>query len=194
MGIQRGYSGMIEGDFIQMHAHSVSNIIQYGGTILKTARSEEFMTKEGREKAAEQVRAHGIEGLVAIGGDGTFRGAVALEEEFGVPMVGAPGTSDNDLYGTDYTIGFDTAINTALESIDKIRDTADAFERTFYIEVMGRTSGFIALDVGLSCGAEFIAIPEHHTQVDAMLSIFKGQRSTKRSNMIVVAEGDGSGG
>lgn len=194
MGIQRGYSGMIDGDFIQMHAHSVSNIIQYGGTILKTARSEEFLTKEGREKAADQIRAHGVDGLVAIGGDGTFRGAVALEEEFGIPIVGAPGTIDNDLYGTDYTIGFDTAVNTALESIDKIRDTAYSFDRTFYVEVMGRHSGFIATEVALASGAEYVIIPEVETDFHELSRRLLAARPTKRSNIVIVAEGDETGG
>ena len=194
LGVNHGFTGLIKGDYVDLIRSSVSNIIQRGGTILKSARTPEFLNPKGRAQAYESMRAAKMDGLVIIGGDGTSQAGDAFCKEYDIPVVGCPGPIDNDLYGTDFTIGFDTAINTALESIDKIRDTADAFERTFYIEVMGRTSGFIALDVGLSCGAEFIAIPEHHTQVDAMLDIFKGQRSTKRSNMIVVAEGDESGG
>jgi len=193
-GIYRGYTGMIEGEYAPMHAHSVSNIIQYGGTILKTTRSSEFMTKEGRVKAAQQIRAHGIDGLVAIGGDGTFRGAVALEEECGIPVVGAPGTIDNDVSGTDYTIGFDTAVNTALESIDKIRDTAYSFDRTFYIEVMGRHSGFIATEVALASGAEYVIIPEVETNIEELSRRLLAARPTKRSNIVIVAEGDETGG
>ena len=193
-GIHRGFSGMIEGEFEKMLPHSVSNIIQYGGTILKTARSDEFMTKEGRTKAAAQVREHGVEGLVAIGGDGTFRGADVFEKEFGIPVVGAPGTIDNDLYGTDHTIGFDTAVNTALESIDKIRDTAYSFERTFYVEVMGRHSGFIATEVALASGAEYVIIPEVKANFDELGRRLLASRPTKRSNIVIVAEGDETGG
>ena len=153
VGIQHGYEGMIEGKFVDLSARSVSNIIQRGGTILRTARSAHFKTVEGRAEAAQQLRAHGIEGMIAIGGDGTFQGAVKLGEEHGTPIIGVPGTIDNDLFGTDYTIGYDTAVNTAMEAIDKIRDTAASHDRMFYVEVMGRDSGFIALDVGISSGA-----------------------------------------
>jgi 6-phosphofructokinase 1 len=194
LGVQHGYTGLIEGNYVEMIRSSVSNIIQRGGTILKSARSKEFETPEGRAKAADSMRNVGMDSLVVIGGDGTNRGAELLYQEHGIPIVSCPGTIDNDLYGTDYTIGYDTAVNTALESIDKIRDTADAFERTFYIEVMGRQSGFIALDVGLASGAEFIAIPENETKVESILELFKNQRATKRSNMIIVAEGDEAGG
>ncbi len=194
LGVEHGFTGLIAGDYTELIRSSVSNIIQRGGTILKSARTPEFLTPEGRKKAYDSMKAAGMEGLVIIGGDGTAQAGAAFCAEFDIPVVGCPGTIDNDLFGTDETIGFDTAINTALESIDKIRDTADAFERTFYIEVMGRTSGFIALDVGLSCGAEFIAIPENETSLDELLKIFKNQRSTKRSNMIIVAEGDDAGG
>ncbi len=193
-GVNHGFTGLINGDFVDLIRSSVSNIIQRGGTVLKSARTPEFLTKEGRDKAYRSVKSAGIDALVVIGGDGTSRAADAFGNEYDIPIVGCSGTIDNDLYGTDYTIGFDTAVNTALESIDKIRDTADAFERTFYIEVMGRTSGFIALDVGLSCGAEYIAIPETKTTVESVLEIFQNQRSTKRSNMIIVAEGDETGG
>ncbi|PIU44352.1 MAG: 6-phosphofructokinase [Ignavibacteriales bacterium CG07_land_8_20_14_0_80_59_12] len=193
-GIHRGYAGMIRGEVTQLEARSVSNILQRGGTILKTARSDEFMAKEGRAKAAAKLKKKGIEGLVAIGGDGTFQGAVALNEEHGTPIVGIPGTIDNDLYGTDFTIGYDTAVNTAMEAIDKIRDTAGSHERLFYVEVMGRQSGFIALDVGLTSGAEYIAIPETKTDIDELKSLLKGFRKDKSSAIIVVAEGDEQGG
>jgi 6-phosphofructokinase 1 len=152
------------------------------------------MTKEGRAKAAENLRKQGIQALVAIGGDGTFRGAVALYEEHGIPSVGIPATIDNDLYGTDYTIGYDTAVNTALESIDKIRDTADAHDRLFYVEVMGRTSGFIAIEAGIGGGAEYIAIPEEPTDYEEIHEVLKGFRKDKTSSIIIVAEGDEEGG
>jgi 6-phosphofructokinase 1 len=194
LGVEHGFTGLMAGDYTELIRSSVSNIIQRGGTILKSARTPEFLKPECRKKAYDSMKAAGMDGLVVIGGDGTARGAAAFCEEFDIPVVGCPGTIDNDLYGTDFTIGFDTAVNTALESIDKIRDTADAFERTFYIEVMGRTSGFIALEVGISCGAEFIAIPENPTRLEDLLKIFKSQRATKRSNMIIVAEGDEAGG
>lgn len=160
VGIQHGYEGMIEGKFVELSPRSVSNIIQRGGTILRTARSEHFRTIEGRAEAARRIRENGVEGLVAIGGDGTFQGSVKLSEEHDIPIMGVPGTIDNDLFGTDFTIGYGTAVNTAMEAIDKIRDTAASHDRLFYVEVMGRDSGFIALDVGISSGAEHIAIPE----------------------------------
>jgi len=194
LGVEHGFTGLMAGDYTELIRSSVSNIIQRGGTILKSARTPEFCKPEGRKKAYDSMRSAKMDGLVIIGGDGTAKAGAALCAEFDIPVVGCPGTIDNDLFGTDHTIGFDTAVNTALESIDKIRDTADAFERTFYIEVMGRTSGYIALDVGLSCGAEFIAIPENETSFEELLKIFKNQRSTKRSNMIIVAEGDEAGG
>lgn len=194
VGIQHGYTGLIEGSFIPLEMHSVSNIIQRGGTMLKTARSEEFLTREGRVRAVENLQAHEIDAVVAIGGDGTFHGATALEDEFHFPMIGIPGTIDNDLYGTDFTIGFDTAVNTALDAVDKIRDTAEAFERTFYIEVMGRNSGFIASEVALSCGAEFVAIPETPVNFEALAANLGNLRTTKRSSIIVVAEGAHPGG
>src|SRR5437763_837884 len=154
LGIEHGFTGLIAGDYTELIRSSVSNIIQRGGTILKSARTPEFQERASREKAYDSMRKAGMEGLIVIGGDGTARAAALICAECEIPVVGCSGTIDNDLSGTDETISFDTAVNTALESIDKIRDTADAFERTFYIEVMGRTSGFIALDVGLSCGAE----------------------------------------
>jgi 6-phosphofructokinase 1 len=192
-GITYGYDGMIQGNIKKMQSHSVSNIIQRGGTILKSARSEEFMTKEGRKKAYGQLIQHGIEGIVAIGGDGTFRGAKVFFEEYGIPTIGCPGTIDNDIYGTDYTIGFDTAVNTALEAIDKIRDTAAAHDRIFFIEVMGRDSGYIALECGIGGGAEFVMIPETETDLKRIVKSLKNLRKTKSSSIIVVAEGDEEG-
>ena len=171
IGIRRGYAGMIQGEMVPLGVRDVANIIQRGGTILLTARSQEFLTEEGRAKAYAKLQAAGIEGLVAIGGDGTFRGALCLVEEHGMPVVGVPGTIDNDLYGTDYTIGFDTAVNTALEAIDRIRDTAASHERVFFIEVMGRHAGFIALDVGLAGGAEVIAVPEEPVDPKAVAEV-----------------------
>jgi len=192
-GVQHGYEGMINGDIKRMYSHSVSNIVQRGGTILKSARSMEFKTHEGRKKAYENLKAHNIEGLVAIGGDGTFTGAKLFFEEYGIPTVGCPGTIDNDLYGTDYTIGFDTAVNTALEAIDKIRDTAAAHDRIFFIEVMGRDAGFIAVECGIGGGAEFVMVPETKTDLDAVVKSLKNLRKTKSSSIIVVAEGDDAG-
>ena len=193
VGIQHGYNGMIKGDFIPMGPRSVSNIIQRGGTILKTARSAEFMTREGRAIAAANLSAQGIDGLVAIGGNGTFQGATLLYDEHMIPTVGVPGTIDNDLYGTDFTVGYDTATNTAVEAIDKIRDTADAHDRVFYVEVMGRDSGFIALDVGISSGAEYIAIPEIEENFEAIRQkLTTGGR--QRSSIVVIAEGCFNGG
>jgi len=189
-GINRGYEGMIEGDIRKMDSHSVSNIIQRGGTILKSARSAEFRTHEGRKKAYENLKAFGIEGLVAIGGDGTFTGAKLFHEEFGIPTVGCPGTIDNDIYGTDFTIGFDTAVNTALAAIDKIRDTAAAHDRIFFVEVMGRDAGFIAVGCGIGGGAEFVMIPETKTDMDAVVNTLKSNREFRSSSIIVVAEGD----
>jgi len=158
-GIRRGYEGMIEGDIIEMLSTTVSNIIQRGGTILKTTRSEHFKTEEGMKTAYEQIKKHNIDGLIALGGDGTFRGGLEFEQRFDIPMIGIPCTIDNDLHGTDYTIGFDTAVNTALDAIDKIRDTADAHNRLFFIEVMGRDAGFIAINSGIAGGAEAILVP-----------------------------------
>ncbi|QHV96256.1 MULTISPECIES: 6-phosphofructokinase [Spirosoma] len=193
-GIRRGYSGMINGDIFQMSSHSVSNIVQRGGTILKSARSKEFMTPEGRTKAHEQLQKFGIEGLVAIGGNGTFTGATIFYDEYGIPTVGAPGTIDNDLYGTDYTIGFDTAVNTALEAIDKIRDTADSHDRIFFIEVMGRDSGYIAIQSGIAGGAELVMVPEVLTPISEVVETLKsGWSRQKSSSIIVIAEGEEEG-
>jgi len=194
-GIRRGYEGMIEGDLVEMERRSVSNILQSGGTILKSARSEEFMTEEGRREAAKNLKDNDIDALVAIGGDGTFQGASKLYEEYEVSVIGCPGTIDNDLYGTDQTIGYDTALNTAIENIDRIRDTADAHNRLFLVEVMGRDAGFIALNSGIGGGAELILIPETITEMDMVkeriLSLMSAQR---RSTIVVVAEGDELGG
>ncbi|MEP1088734.1 6-phosphofructokinase [Algoriphagus sp.] len=192
-GIYHGYEGMIDGNIKRLQSHSVSNIVQRGGTILKSARSMEFKTTEGRKKAYENLKEHGIEGLVAIGGDGTFTGAKVFFEEYGIPTVGCPGTIDNDLYGTDYTIGFDTAVNTALEAIDKIRDTAAAHDRIFFIEVMGRDAGFIAVESGIGGGAEFVMVPETQTDLDVVVKSLKNLRKSKSSSIIVVAEGDDAG-
>lgn len=193
-GIKYGYNGMIEGDIYKMKSYSVSNIVQRGGTILKSARSKDFMTKEGRRKAYEQLSSRGIEGLVAIGGDGTFTGANIFYEEYGIPVVGAPGTIDNDLFGSDYTIGFDTAVNTALEAIDKIRDTAMSHDRVFFIEVMGRHSGYIAIQSGIGGGAEMVMVPETATNVkDVIHALKKGRDQQKTSSIVVVAEGGEEG-
>jgi len=194
-GIHRGYQGMIEGDISLMKTTDVANIIQRGGTILKTARSKEFMTEEGMQKAYDQIRRHNIEGLILIGGDGTFRGAVDFFKHFTIPAVGIPGTIDKDLSGTDFTIGYDTAVNTAVEAIDKIRDTAEAHDRLFVIEVMGRDAGYIALNSGIACGAEDILIPEQKRDMEDVLSrIDSDERRKKTVHIIVVAEGDGLGG
>jgi 6-phosphofructokinase 1 len=193
-GIYRGYDGLIEGDIEPMNSFSVSNIIQKGGTILKSARSKEFRTKEGRQKAYDQLQKHGIEGLIAIGGDGTFAGAKIFYEEFGIPTVGAPGTIDNDLYGTDYTIGFDTAVNTALDAIDKIRDTANSHNRLFFVEVMGRDSGYIAIRSGIGGGAELVMVPETSTSITEVINTLQeGWNRKKTSSIVVVAEGDEEG-
>ncbi len=194
-GIGRGYNGMIQGEIYRLFSHSVSNTIQKGGTILKSARSPEFETSEGRKKAFDQLTKFGIEGLIAIGGNGTFCGAKLFYEEYGIPIIGAPGTIDNDLFGTDYTIGYDTAVNTALDAIDKIRDTADSHERVFFIEVMGRDSGYIAMPCAIGGGAEMVLIPETITSMtDVIETLEKGWRRSKTSFIIVVAEGDDEGG
>jgi len=193
-GIMRGYSGMIKREFVKLDSASVSNTVQKGGTILKSARSQKFMTKEGRQEAFDQLVNHGIEGLVAIGGNGTFTGAMIFEEEFGIPTVGAPGTIDNDLYGTDYTIGYDTAVNTALECIDKIRDTADSHDRCFFIEVMGRDSGYIAVPCAIGGGAEIVMVPETQMSVElAIETLQTGWKRHKTSFIVIVAEGDEEG-
>jgi len=193
-GIRKGYNGMIAGDMFQISSHSVSNIVQRGGTILKSARSKEFMTPEGRKKAYEALKEHGIEGLIAIGGNGTFTGAMIFQKEYGIPTVGAPGTIDNDLYGTDYTIGFDTAVNTALDAIDRIRDTASSHDRIFFIEVMGRDSGYIAIQSGIAGGAELVMVPEVLTPISEVIeTLQQGWKRSKSSSIVVVAEGDEEG-
>ena len=195
MAIRNGLEGLIQDNIEPMDSISVSNIIQKGGTILKSSRSEAFKTEEGRKKAADNLKAHGIDGLVVIGGNGTFRGCQLLSEEQDIPVVGIPGTIDNDLWGTDYTLGYDTAVNTALGAVDRIRDTADSHNRLFFIEVMGRDAGFIALNVGLGGGAEGILIPESESDFNyAVENLRKGWQREKTSSIIIVAEGDEEGG
>ncbi len=194
LGVERGYNGLISDKCAWMGSVSVSNIIQRGGTILKTARSKEFMTSEGRAKAYHTLQQHQVEGLVVIGGNGSYAGALALSKEYEIKVIGVPGTIDNDLFGTDYTIGYDTAVNTALQAIDKIRDTADSHDRIFFVEVMGRDSGFIALQVGLGGGAEAILIPETETTIADLVSTLKsGWGRQKSSQVVIVAEGDDQG-
>jgi 6-phosphofructokinase 1 len=194
-GIMRGYQGLLEDDIFQMESRSVANIIQRGGTILKTARCKEFYEPEGRKKAYTVLKKRGIEALVIIGGDGSFRGAMKLSTEFDIPCIGIAGTIDKDIVGTDFTIGFDTAVNTAVEAIDKIRDTADAHDRLFIVEVMGRDAGYIALHSGIATGAESILIPERKTDIESVInSLVEKERRKKLVNIIVVAEGDEFGG
>lgn len=189
-GIMRGYEGMIEGDIVKLGARSVGNILQRGGTILKSARSSEFRTPEGRKKAFDRLSKEGIEALVAIGGDGTFTGLHKFFEEYKIPSICIPGTIDNDLAGTDYTIGYDTATNTAVEAIDKIRDTALSHNRLFFVEVMGRNSGYIAINSGIAGGAGAIIIPEDTTSFDDFYKLLgTGEKTNKKSNLVVVAEG-----
>ena len=194
-GIMRGYTGMVENDIFKMEGRSVANIIQRGGTILKTSRCKEFFTPEGRKKAYDNLKKHGIDGLVIIGGDGSFRGAQIFSNEYDIPCIGLPGTIDKDIAGTDFTIGFDTAVNTAVEAIDKIRDTMDAHDRLFIIEVMGRDAGYIALHSGIATGAENILIPERKTDIEEVIrQLAEKERRHKLVNLIVVAEGDEFGG
>jgi 6-phosphofructokinase 1 len=194
-GIYRGYGGMIDDEIQPMVSRSVANIIQRGGTILKTARSKEFMTPEGRQIAYNNLQKRGIDGLVIIGGDGSFRGAQLFSKEFDIPCIGLPGTIDKDMAGTDFTIGFDTAVNTAVEAIDKIRDTADAHDRLFVVEVMGRDAGYIALHSGIATGAEHIMIPETKSNiVEIVQGLSEKEKRQKLVNLIVVAEGDEMGG
>lgn len=191
IGFYRGFQGMIEGDYVEMNARSVQNIITRGGTILKSARSKEFLTKEGRQKAADNLKKAGVDAMILIGGDGTFRGGKIFSEEHHIPIIGVPGTIDNDINGTNYTIGFDTALNTVVEAIDKIRDTASSHNRLFFIEVMGRDAGFIALNSGIGAGAEEILIPEENLGLDRLLdSLERSRRSGKTSSIVVVSEGD----
>ena len=189
-GIRRGFEGLVEGDFVEMDGRSVSNIVQTGGTILKSARCPRFREEEGRAEAARQVEEADIDALVAIGGDGTFSGAQRFNAEHDVPIIGCPGTIDNDLFGTDETIGYDSALNTAIENIDRIRDTADAHDRLFLVEVMGRDAGFIALNSGIGGGAELILIPETLTEIsDVKERIHSLMTAQTRSSIVVVAEG-----
>lgn len=191
VGIREGYNGLIEGHVTKMGPRSVSNIINLGGTILKSARSKEFRTKEGRQKAYDNCIANGIDALVCIGGDGTFTGAQIFSEEFGIKVIGVPGTIDNDIFGTDNTIGYDTALNTAMEAIDKIRDTATSHNRIFFVEVMGRDAGFIALNSGIATGAVDILIPEQNDSLEELFETFqKAQKRGKNSSIVVVAEGE----
>jgi 6-phosphofructokinase 1 len=191
IGIYRGYEGLIEGDFKNLNARSVKNIINRGGTLLKSARSKEFFLKEGRLKAYNNLKNEGIDALVTIGGDGTFAGASVFSNEFDIPIIGIPGTIDNDINGTDFTIGYDTALNTVVEAIDKIRDTANSHNRLFLVEVMGRDAGDIALNAGIGAGAEEILIPEQDMgRLRLIESLKKSKKSGKTSSIIVVSEGD----
>ncbi len=193
--IYRGYQGLITGEIKEFQTQDVSNIIQQGGTILKSARCAEFRTYEGRRKAYENMQKEGIDALIVIGGDGTFTGARIFAQEFNVPIVGLPGTIDNDLYGTDSTIGYDTALNTIIDAVDKIRDTASSHERLFFIEVMGRDAGFLALNSALASGAEAAIIPERETKVDQLEELIKnGFRKSKNSSIVIVAESEITGG
>ncbi|CAM3553822.1 6-phosphofructokinase [Sphingobacterium prati] len=193
-GIRRGYDGLVNGEIFPMDAKSVANIIQRGGTILKTARSEAFKTVEGRKQAYDNLRSHEIDAMVVIGGDGTFTGASKFIDEFDFPIIGLPGTIDNDLAGTDFTIGYDTAINTVIQAVDKIRDTAESHDRVFVIEVMGRDSGLIAIRSGISTGAEAVLVPEFEVDYDAIMKRLDKSRKNKSSRIIIVAEGDKEGG
>lgn len=194
-GIYRGYRGLITGEIVEFKTQNVSNIIQAGGTILKTARCKEFQTPEGRQQAYEMMKKEGIDALVVIGGDGSLTGARVFAQEFNIPIVGLPGTIDNDLYGTDRTIGYDTALNTIMECVDKIRDTATSHERLFFIEVMGRDAGFLALNGAIATGAEAAIIPEISTEVDQLSELIShGFRKSKNSSIVLVAESPVTGG
>lgn len=194
-GIERGYEGMIDGHFKRLERRDVANIIQRGGTVLRTARSMRFMTPEGRAMAAEHLRAYDIDACIAIGGNGTFTGAKVFSEEYNIPFIGVPGTIDNDLYGTDYTIGFDTAVNTAIEAVDKIRDTADSHNRLFFVEVMGRHSGYIALHTAIGSGASSVLIPEAETDLEDLKAVLKKNKARgKLFSVVIVAEGHPMGG
>lgn len=193
--IYKGYKGLISGEIKEFQTQNVSNIIQQGGTILKTARCTEFHTPEGRKIAYENIQKEEIDALIVIGGDGTFTGARIFAEEYDIPVIGLPGTIDNDLCGTDFTIGYDTALNTIVDAVDKIRDTASSHERLFFIEVMGRDAGFLALNSALATGAESAIIPELETKVDQLEELIKnGFRKSKNSSIVIVAESEISGG
>jgi len=194
-GIFQGYQGMIEGDFKKLNERSVARILGRGGTILKSSRSKEFMTKEGRQKAYENMKKHGVNALITIGGNGTFTGAHVFYEEFGIPVMGVPGSIDNDLFGSDHCIGFDTATNTVVDAVDRIRDTATSHNRLFFVEVMGRNSGFIALKAGIATGAIAIVLPEDEMSIeDLVATLRESEESGKSSSIVLVAEGSKSGG
>ena len=194
LGVYRGYQGMIEGDFKEMGPRSVNNIINKGGTILKSARSKDFMTAEGRKKAYNHLKKANVDALVVIGGDGSFTGAEIFNKEFNFPVIGIPGTIDNDIFGTSHTLGYDTALNTVVDVIDKIRDTASSHNRLFFVEVMGRDAGHIALNTGIGAGAEEILIPEEDLGLDRLLeSLKRSKESGKSSSIVVVSEGDKTG-
>jgi len=194
-GIYRGYKGLVTDEIVEFKSQNVSNIIQMGGTILKTARCMEFKTAEGRQQAYENMKKHGIDALVVIGGDGSLTGARILAQEFDIPCIGLPGTIDNDLYGTDTTIGYDTALNTILDAVDKIRDTATSHERLFFVEVMGRDAGFLALNGAIAAGAEAAIIPEFSTEVDQLEQFIEhGFKKSKSSSIVLVAESELTGG
>lgn len=194
-GIRRGYQGMIEGDFIRLRSHDVSHIMNLGGTFLQTARSSEFRTEEGRAKAFQNLNESNIDAVVCIGGDGSFRGALDFSQEYDIPFVGIPGTIDNDMYDTDYTIGFDTALNTVIQAVDKIKDTANSHGRIFFVEVMGREAGQLALQAGIASGAEAIFIPEISSEDEELEKFLnKGFKNKKHSGIVMVAEGDTAGG
>ena len=194
-GIYRGYKGLVTDEIVEFKSQNVSNIIQMGGTILKTARCQEFKTEEGRRQAYENMKKHGIDALVVIGGDGSLTGARILAQEYDIPCIGLPGTIDNDLYGTDTTIGYDTALNTILDAVDKIRDTATSHERLFFVEVMGRDAGFLALNGAIAAGAEAAIIPEFSTEVDQLEQFINhGFKKSKSSSIVLVAESELTGG
>ncbi|MFN5295552.1 MAG: 6-phosphofructokinase [Flavobacteriales bacterium] len=194
-GIFQGYQGMIEGDFKKLNERSVARILGRGGTILKSSRSKDFMTKEGRQQAFDNMKKHGVNALITIGGNGTFTGAHVFFEEFGIPVMGVPGSIDNDLFGTDHCIGFDTATNTVVDAVDKIRDTATSHNRLFFVEVMGRNSGFIALKAGIATGAIAIVLPEDEMSIDDLVATLReSEESGKSSSIVLVAEGSKSGG
>lgn len=196
VGVRKGYDGLINNDFVPLESDTLGNIIHLGGTILKSARSSDFLDYKGRESAYKNLKSQAIEGIVVIGGDGSYRGANAFIQEFpDISMIGVPGTIDNDLYGTDFTIGYDTAINTAMQAIDRIRDTADSHDRLFFIEVMGRDAGFIALRSGIGSAADAVLIPETKTDLEALVHVLEeGRKRNKGSMIVIVSEGDDAGG
>ena len=194
VGVSRGYQGLINDDIKTLKTRSVRGIINRGGTMLYSARSDEFRTKDGREKAFSNIKKHGIDGLVVIGGDGSFTGGLIFQKEFGIPVIGIPGTIDNDLYGTSHTLGYDTALNTVMDAIDKIRDTAISHDRLFFVEVMGRDAGHIALNSGIAIGAQEILIPEQNMGIEGLINSLKdSKKNGKTSSIVVVAEGDKTG-